>query len=358
MVVIALLGMSRAGRNPGGLPMILLLLLSPVAMIEEFIAASASSEKYLFFHGTLMFWPLFNAAILFILVYKMTRRKPLGLKLVLCFLPVILFAVAQLPILQSSFETKIRIFAEADYIGRQDKYVFTLTSLIYLAACVYLLSALRTLHDYHRHLAEHVAELERYSLKSLEGLLFFMVLVSVGAAALPWIELSQPYISFNVFRWQTLSHLVCIVLIGIYLIEVRYFAPAPHFSEKKMNKYGQQEMRDALFAADKAVVRTKAYKKLGVRLPQLAQAAKLEPELLASALKKELKINFRVFIFKYRLEYAKKLLLISHLSVADVAKSLGFKNQSYLADMFDRYMKIKLLEFKAIGREDDLVDWD
>ena len=143
--------------------------------------------------------------------------------------------------------------------------------------------------------------------------------------------------------WQTTIHFSyasVILLILVLLLERRRYSPLPLDLEKLSKRIGDENLlRDTLARAEKAMIDRKAYKVIGLRIQQLADAARVEPTNLAIASHVLLNRNFRAFVYHYRLEYAKKVLMRTDAKVSAVARRLGFQSERFLSDMFIKYIE-------------------
>jgi YesN/AraC family two-component response regulator len=73
-------------------------------------------------------------------------------------------------------------------------------------------------------------------------------------------------------------------------------------------------------------------------LSEFCKGADIDPTSLAIALQLTEKKNFRRFIFHYRLEYAKKVLLHSDAKLEAVAKRLGVNSEKFLSEYLVKHL--------------------
>ena len=74
-------------------------------------------------------------------------------------------------------------------------------------------------------------------------------------------------------------------------------------------------------------------------MKDFSDEAGVDPTTLAIALHLELKKNFRGFVYQYRLDYAKNVLLRSDAKIAKVAKRLGLNSEKFLGDVLVKYLR-------------------
>jgi len=91
--------------------------------------------------------------------------------------------------------------------------------------------------------------------------------------------------------------------------------------------------------ADKAMIAKKYYKNIGLTITEFAKAAEVEPTALLIALKRIKKQDFRGYIFHYRMEYARNVVMHTDTSIANVAKRLGFNSEKFLSGAFLHYLE-------------------
>ncbi|WP_088329845.1 helix-turn-helix domain-containing protein [Lacimicrobium sp. SS2-24] len=129
------------------------------------------------------------------------------------------------------------------------------------------------------------------------------------------------------------------VVLTLVLMEKRRYAPSPlDYNKLHAPDYDESTLREALTRAEQAMLKHKAYKRIGLRLKDFARLADVDPTVLAVASRSLLKRNFRAFVYHYRLEYAKRILMRSNVRVSDVAKRLGFDSERFLSDLFVKYV--------------------
>lgn len=212
-------------------------------------------------------------------------------------------------------------------------------------APVYLLWLLRLLDSYHRHLAEHVADVKRYQHNGLTAIcqaLFSLHLAILALTLIIWLQL-LPFP--NWYEYLCLLQGGSLYVLVLYLVAVRRVAPCPvdyqllASAAEVAPPYSEQELTSAIDTIEAALVASKAYRKRGVQLQPICRLADISAELAILAIKNSQKRNFRALIYHHRLQYAKLLLLKTDLKVSAVAERLGFNSERYLSDMFVTYIQ-------------------
>ena len=196
------------------------------------------------------------------------------------------------------------------------------------------------LADYQYNLSEQVVDINYYKMPWAMGL--FGGLITAAFAAIVIVA----FVTFDLFAfaiWQSSINLITatlLLLLLTVLLEKRRYAPSPlEYDKLQSHKYSDEYLRDTLTKAEQAIIQYKAYKKIGLRIRQLADVAQIEPQALAVATHKMLNRNFRAFIYHYRLEYAKKVLMRTDAKVSHVAKKLGFNSEKFLSGVFVKYIR-------------------
>ena len=208
---------------------------------------------------------------------------------------------------------------------------------------------------YQATLSEQVVDVNYYRVPAIVGLT--ATIVGVGFAAIVLTTL----VAFNFIHftwWQTTIHYsyaAVMLLILILLLERRRYSPLPFDMARLEGRQGDEnDLRLTLARAEKAMIDRKAYKIIGLRIRQLADIAEVDPTTLSIATHRLLKRNFRAFVYHYRLEYAKKVLMRTDAKVSSVAKRLGFHSEKFLSDMFVKY--IEMMGVSQTSVQDDPLD--
>ncbi len=208
------------------------------------------------------------------------------------------------------------------------------------AVLLYGILITELVQQYHHYLNHQVVDTHRYRIRGLTsaaglsvGLAFVSVLV-VTAATFGFFPLSQ---------WQSLNHLVMAgaslaVLFGLTAAHVT--SPSPlDYTVLEDSDADVHAMRSALAKADRTIIQDKLYKRLGLTLQQVCQAAGVAPTTLAVALRVQQQKTFRAWVFHYRFEYAKKVLLRSDVQLSRVTRRLGIDKDKRLCAALARHLQ-------------------
>lgn len=214
-------------------------------------------------------------------------------------------------------------------------YVPELLAMFVMLVCAIALTEL--IQRYHYLLPEQVVDVHLYEAKSLGKVAGLCVGVSFALITLVTVVgfgfFSMPY-------WLTLIHTsiaASVLIVMLLLLKPHNTSASPiNYSQPQA---GENELKRVLALAERAVINNRAYKEIGLTIEKFAQQASLSPTLLSQALSTDKKRHFRGFIFHYRLEYAKKVLLRSDAQVASVAKRLGLGSEKFLSGAFIKYME-------------------
>ncbi|MCU7553000.1 DNA mismatch repair protein [Alteromonas sp. ASW11-19] len=208
------------------------------------------------------------------------------------------------------------------------------------AVLLYGILMTELVQQYHHYLNHQVVDTHRYRIRGLTtaaglsvGLAFVSILV-VTAAAFGFLPLAN---------WQTLNHLVMAggsigVLFSLTASHVS--SPSPlDYTVLEASEADQHAMRAALAKAERTIIEDKLYKPLGLTLRQFCQAADVDPTMLAVALRVQQQKSFRAWVFHYRFEYAKKVLLRSDIRLSRVTRRLGIDKDQRLCDALARHLQ-------------------
>jgi len=327
----------RYDKLPHGQELLFAILIYPLMLADDFIIHYGFQQSLSFLLGLFRFTPLLMMGLFFLAIRKMVRENPEGKQVML--LPVIL-VLAEIPFLLLPSELKIQVLQQPmiGNIGANwPLYAFFIGSSFML-----LLLALKTeslVSDHQHHLSEQVVDINFYQMPVLGKALGIIISIAFGSIALvllvafDLLPFSQWLNSINVL--QICAHWILIMV----LLEKRRYSPSPlNYELLEKNTFSEDELRLALARAEAAIIRHRAYKHIGLRLRHLANVADIEPDVLAVATRTLLNRNFRAFIYHYRLEYAKKVLMRTDAKVSAVAKRLGFNSEKFLSDVFVKYV--------------------
>ena len=311
----------------------------PFILIDDILAAFDWLEKVPYAIFVFNFSPVLIAGLCFVSIRKMLFEKP-G-KPILHFGIIALFFAAQVPFLLLPASAKISLIEQpivGNFLGNWMYYAFNLA--VSIAVIVYAVLSSRTIQAYMSHLSEHTVDVSLYNFNTLRTTLAGLLAVGITVF---FTILLVAFELVTISGWQTgiailYSLIFCLVMMTV--VERRRFAPCPmDYKELEDADYGEKHLQEVLGKAEKAIIKYKAYRKKGLQLRQVANAAQVEPLELAVASRSILNRNFRAFIYHYRLEYAKLLLTRTDMKVSTVAKRLGFDSEKYLSDIFVQYIQ-------------------
>lgn len=336
----------RYDKLPHGKFLLASILLWPLMLVDEWLKFSGLAVEYYYFIGLFQFTPAVVAALTVLAIQKVTSAKANPI-LLLYLLPAIIVALGLLPILMLPPAEKVQFLLQPPSGGFFS--IWPLYAPYLLTGFVLLMFAVQSaeyINSYHYYLSDQVVDVDYFRLSVLSGVQTGLILCAIC------VILIMGLVAFDLFmvhQWQTiinLSQAGWLMLIQLVLLEKRRFSPTPFSAaEIEGRQYSDDYLRVVLKKSEKAIIRHKAYKRIGLRIKQVADAANVEPEALAQATRMVLNRNFRAFIYHYRLEYAKKVLMRSDAKVTSVAKKLGFNSEKYLSNVFVKYIRM-------MGKED------
>ena len=83
-----------------------------------------------------------------------------------------------------------------------------------------------------------------------------------------------------------------------------------------------------------------------IRLEDIALYTGLSPSYISSLFKKEIGKTIQHYVCKERIEFAKKLLKYSNLSLSEISTYLGFCTQSHFTQKFRQALGITPLQYR------------
>lgn len=206
---------------------------------------------------------------------------------------------------------------------------------------VLLIGILITEHiqSYHRHLPEQAVDIREFKIARLAG--FMGMLVGIAFMSILLVTAA----TFGFFRlagWESYHHLMLgtgLLIVLTSLLFVKNTSPSPFEHERlEEGKATPYEISSIISKAERHTIDSKAYKERGLTIAEFCRSADLDPTSLAIALRVSDKKSFRRFIYHFRLEYAKKVLLRTDTKVASVAKRLGLNSEKFLSDYLVKHL--------------------
>ena len=331
----------RFDRMPHNRLMLLAVFFWPLMLVDEWFRAFGGYENLLFLVGITQFLPVLLTVWLVFSTHKLMLEKPItnGLKY---YVPVLVMLASQIPFLMLGVEAKAALFLTPPVgnIGVNWMYYipffFSAVAILIMAT-----QAAEWISEYHQNLSEQVVDISFYRFDTLYS--GFLILLAIAFIEIAMVLMAAFELLAPTF-WQSAINIInalILFFLMLVLLEKRRYAPSPiNSNDLETQKFSDEYLRNTLKEVEKAIIRHKAYKRIGLRLRQLADAAGVEPIALAIASRTILNRNFRAFIYHYRLEYAKKVLMRTDAKVSTVAKRLGFNSEKYLSDMFIKYIQV------------------
>lgn len=325
---------------PHAYPVLTGVLLLPLVMFDEILRFSGGLNSYSYLVGVFQFMPIVLASLIYMSMHKMLLEKPISNKW-LHYLIALLFLTAQVPFILLPDDVKVAIFSNppmGDILSNWPIYVYYMLSNFVIL--VYALRIDDMLKDYQFFLSDQVVDLLQYEMPPIMKIFSGMISISFGAILLV-IVTALNLIEFS--YWQgiiSLLHFLIFYLLLLLLLQRRSYSPNPIVAEDLSdNSFSEDEMRNILAKAETTIIREKLYKNIGIRLRTLADLAGIEPRELAISSRRLLNRNFRAYMYHYRLEYAKKIILRSDVKISAIARRLGFTSEKVLSDMFVKYVQ-------------------
>lgn len=322
------------------------ILLWPLLLLDDMLRAFDDKGVWTFLVGAFRFAPVAMIALMYFCLNRLLVEKPLSGPFKF-LLPAILVFAVNIPFLMLPLGVKFELLQSPPQGGLIANWPVYASYFISAFAVLYLgLRCSQMIHDYQYHLSDQVVDIRLYKMPAALGLFSGLVSVSFGSVIIT-ILIALAMFDFNL--WQSVINLL---YAGIYwllimvLLQRRRYSPSPlDYDVIENPKFSQTQLSNTLKKAEKAIIQYRAYKRIGLRIRHICKLADVEPTQLAVATRTILNRNFRAFIYHYRLEYAKKVLMRSDAKVASVAKRLGFNSEKFLSGMFIKYIQ-------TMGKED------
>lgn len=325
---------------PHASQVLMAILILPLVMLDEVLRFSGLLAEFPFLIGLFQFTPVLLASQVYLAMHRMLIEKPIRNKWFHQGIAALFFC-AEIPFLLFSDTAKIALFSNPPIGNIADNwpfYVFYMLSNF--AVLIYALKIDDMVKDYEFHLSDQVVDITHYELPPSMKMFTGLVTISFGAILLV-IVTALELVQFS--YWQgiiSLLHFGIFYVIILLMLQRRRFSPCPIDSEDLEDRsYSEEEMRMILAKAERAIIRNKLYKSIGLRLRTLADLAEIEPKQLAVSTRSMLNRNFRAYMYHYRLEYAKKIILRSDIKISAIARRLGFTSEKVLSDMFVKYVQ-------------------
>lgn len=330
----------RCSRLPHAQELLIAILFLPTLLTDQLILSFDSQSRWAFLAGLFNGMPVIVAALLVLAVAKTVLEK--GRYLVWpIWASVSLVVLLQIPFLLMPLEHKLQLLQQP-LLGNLAAYW---PLYAYLALCHFMVLFLafnveQKISDYQAHLSDQVVDVHFYRMSvavKLFGGLIMLAFVSLVLTMLVAFDL----LPFD--HWREFIHLgyyFLFIALSMTLMESRRYSPSPlDYKQLSEPHHSEAYLQEVLHRAEKAMIHHKAYKIIGLRIKEFAELAEVNPSALAIATRKLLNRNFRAFVYHYRLEYAKNVLMRSDARVSAVAKRLGFDSEKFLSGVFVKYIE-------------------
>ena len=86
----------------------------------------------------------------------------------------------------------------------------------------------------------------------------------------------------------------------------------------------------------------------GITLEEISDKLNVTPEYLGTQFKKEVGESFSIYIKKYRINKAKKLLLSTNLRLYQISERVGYNDPKYFSKLFKESTNYLPLEYKKL----------
>lgn len=109
----------------------------------------------------------------------------------------------------------------------------------------------------------------------------------------------------------------------------------------------EKETKDGIsnYIINRTLEYIRMHYKEGITLEETADMLDITPEYLSMLFKREMGMNFSVFLKKFRLSHAKRLLRGTDMKVYEVAEACGYSNSNYFTRVFKEETGISPAEF-------------
>lgn len=311
----------------------------PLALVDSAVRVLDLPEWYAI-AGVFHFVPVIIAAIVLLHIRRVSAPHSSSL-IGLCAGLVIFSAAAEGPLVFAAINFGSWVTATP----HGAPVIYWKLYLCYLiSSCSFLVLSAKTIEiatRYNRLLSWQAVDIKRYRVRALivaACLLFFSAIVGIVVLVLVASELWVPRLwpaMIDLFIAFTLLMLLWATAVSHHILPspLRYNVIA-HAGDTAT----EAEQR-LIIQAEKAMVASKAYKTIGLTIEAFARSSQLNPTDLFIALKHVRKQDFRGFVFHFRMEYARNVLMRTDASIASVAKRLGFHTEKFLSGPFLHYLE-------------------
>lgn len=317
------------------------IMLWPLGQLDEWLKYAGVLSQVVWVSSLFDFVPVAIATCLYKATKAMVTRNG-ATRPVLVWLPVLCIAMAQIAVILSPLALRLSWLAEAPTGFPMTHWpVYLVALLTGFGVLLFSIMSTELLQNYHRYLPEQVVDTAIYRIRWLTGAnatvvgLSFVAILLVTAATFGF---------FAVPFWLSAFHvgvnLVMLFMLGLMVAD-RQTSPSPLDHDRLQSNKGDISMLRAIATqAEQVVIDQKAYKTVGLRIEDFARmVGDTDPTTLALALHLQSQMNFRAFIYQYRLDYAKNVLMRTDTKIATVAKRLGLNSEKFLSDVLVKHLQ-------------------
>ncbi len=117
-------------------------------------------------------------------------------------------------------------------------------------------------------------------------------------------------------------------------------------------KYGDEicdrRMKEGIsnYTINRTLEYIRIHYKEGISLEKTAEVLNITPEYLSMLFKREMGMNFSVFLKKFRISHAKRLLNTTDMKIYEVAQECGYSNSNYFTKVFKEVTGISPAEYR------------
>lgn len=315
------------------------LALWPLCLVDSVVRIANIPEWYVLV-GIFRSIPVIVSFMILYHLCKITQpetQKPFWLSLLLCLISI----ASQVPLLTQPIN-------EANWIS--DTPVSPLEAYWWMYLTFFITSGAtaiaatkmtETIRAYHRFLPWQAVDVRRYYCSALTT-------SSYGVLAMSLLSLCFLFAcAAEVIRvplWPVIFDLsIAVILLSMLCVCVLPHGvnPSPLDYKRLFSKNVMTPQRASALVsqAETVMISSKSYKEVGLTVQAFSELCNADPTELVAALKIHKKQDFRGFIFHYRMEYARNVVMRSDASIAAVAKRLGFHSEKFLSGPFLSYLE-------------------
>lgn len=100
------------------------------------------------------------------------------------------------------------------------------------------------------------------------------------------------------------------------------------------------------YTIDRTLEYIRTHYKEGISLEKTAEVLNITPEYLSMLFKREMEMNFSVFLKEFRISHAKRLLKGTDMKIYEVAQECGYSNSNYFTKVFKEVTGVSPAEYR------------